>query len=196
MPGLYVLPSSWLLNASPDDVWNTVAGPEMDWPQWWPGCTRQEVSRDPAAAGDRAEVLLSSTVRLQFRAALGYTLSVSLRPTAAQHPQSIAFDAAGDLAGSGQITLTPLAAGGGTRAGGWKDGGTGSVKTRMDSVQTRMDIEWRVRPTRPWMRLLTPVARPALTAAHTLLMRRGEKGLQRRLRRTPAEVQATGRRSP
>ena len=188
MPGLYVLPSSWLLDASPEDVWEAVAGPEMDWPRWWPGCTRQDVSPAAAPSGDRAAVLLSSTVRLQFRAALGYRLSITLRPTAVDHPVSIDFDAAGDLAGSGQIRLTPLAA----------DGGT-------EPVQTRMDISWRVRPTRPWMRLLTPVARPVLTAAHALLMHRGEKGLQRLLRRAaggtrqsaPAQaLQATRRGRP
>ena len=168
MPGLYILPSCWLLDAGPEEIWAVVASSDMSWPRWWPGCTLEDLSTSsggpvPAAAegpgGDA--LLLSATARLQFRAALGYRLAITVRPTRAEFPEIIEFDAGGDLAGCGRIRLEP-----GPREG-----------------LTRMLIDWRVTPTRRWMRLLTPVARPAFTAAHGLLMRRGEKGLRRELQR-------------
>ena len=161
MPGLYVLPSCWLLDASPEDVWDVVAAGDMSWPRWWPGCSLQELSVPDGAAGEDPEaVLLAGTARLQFRAALGYRLSITVSPTAAEHPHLIEFDAGGDLEGTGRIRLERLP--------GTPD-------------RTRMAIDWRVTPARRWMRLLTPLARPAFTAAHGLLMRRGEKGLRREL---------------
>ncbi|MCQ1950063.1 hypothetical protein NNX28_09000 [Arthrobacter sp. zg-Y859] len=178
MPGLYILPSSWLLNATPEAVWETVASPEMSWPRWWPGCTLQDLATDPGAdTADPTSQLLATTVRLRFRAALGYDLSITIQPTAAVRPRIIEFDAGGDLAGTGRIRLFPIAA---ATPGNAPD----------DAAQTRMDIDWRVRPTRRWMRLLTPVARPAFAAAHSLLMRQGERGLRREL------AQATRRGLP
>ncbi|MCQ1946871.1 hypothetical protein [Arthrobacter sp. zg-Y1116] len=173
MPGLYILPSSWLLDATPEAVWETVASPDMSWPRWWPGCTLQDLATDPRAEADAETAdptaeLLATTVRLRFRAALGYHLSITIHPTAAARPRIIEFDAGGDLAGTGRIRLFPVPA----AAPGNAPGG---------AAQTRMDIDWRVRPTRPWMRLLTPVARPVFTAAHSLLMRQGERGLRREL---------------
>ena len=172
MPGLYILPSCWRLDAAPEDIWAVVAASDMSWPRWWPGCTLEELSvPDDADTGSPDALLLASTARLQFRAALGYRLSITIRPTAADHPHVIEFDAGGDLAGTGRIRLSPDAAA---------------------PHRTQMSIDWRVRPTRRWMRLLTPVARPVFTAAHSLLMRRGERGLQRELLR----AQATGRGRP
>ncbi|MCC9204890.1 hypothetical protein [Arthrobacter sp. zg-Y769] len=169
MPGLYILPSSWLLDATPEAVWQTVASPEMSWPQWWPGCTLQELATCPdAETTDPTAELLATTARLQFRASLGYRLSITIRPTNAVRPRIIEFDAGGDLAGTGRIRLFPVPAADPAEAG-------------REPEQTRMDIDWRVRPTRAWMRVLTPVARPAFTAAHALLMRQGERGLRREL---------------
>ena len=180
MPGLYILPSCWLLDAAAEDVWEVVAGREMSWPQWWPGCTLVDLSSPPVPAGtDPVSILLATSARLQFRAALGYRLTITISPTAAVYPRVIEFDAGGDLRGTGRITLSA-------------DG--------QDAGRTRMSIDWRVTPTRRWMQLLTPVARPAFTLAHSLLMRRGEKGLGRELRRRnrgelPRD-QATGRGRP
>ena len=183
MPGLYILPSSWLLDATPETVWETVASPEMSWPRWWPGCTLQDLATDPCAdTADPAGQLLATTVRLQFRASLGYRLSITIQPTSAARPHTIEFDAGGDLVGTGRIRLFPVPPGtAGEPAHGNAHGG---------GVQTRMDIDWRVRPTRRWMRALTPVARPVFTAAHSLLMREGERGLRREL------AQATRRGRP
>ncbi|WP_229959248.1 hypothetical protein [Arthrobacter sp. zg-Y750] len=169
MPGLYNLPSCWLLPAGPEEIWALVAGSDMSWPRWWPGCTLEELTTAPeAATGTDDARLLATTAALQFRAALGYRLSISIRPTRADFPRLIEFDAGGDLVGTGRIRLAP--------------------DPRVPQ-RTRMLIDWRVTPTRPWMRLLTPVARPVFTAAHSMLMRRGEQGLRRELRRNQATRQ-------
>ena len=174
MPGLYILPSSWLLDATPEAVWETVASPEMSWPRWWPGCTLQDLATDPYAdTADPAGQLLVTTVRLQFRAALGYRLSITIQPTSAARPHSIDFDAGGDLVGTGRIRLFPVPAD--------TPGPTQGEPVHAILPQTRMDIDWRVRPTQRWMRVLTPVARPVFSAAHSLLMRQGERGLRREL---------------
>ncbi|MDM7989147.1 hypothetical protein [Arthrobacter sp. zg-Y877] len=173
MPGLYVLPSSWLLNAPPESVWEIVASPDMSWPRWWPGCTLQDLATDTASADPTAQ-LLATAVRLQFRASLGYRLSITIKPTTAVQPKIIEFDAGGDLVGTGRIRLFPVPA----------------PEAGLPAEQTRMDIDWKVRPTLRWMRMLTPVARPAFTAAHALLMKQGERGLCREL------AQATRRGRP
>ena len=131
----------------------------MSWPDWWPGCTLakgMEVAAGPGASSD--ERLLATTATLNFKAFLGYTLSVSYHPTLVDSPNEIAFAAGGDLAGEGRVTLTALS-----------------------DDRTQMVIEWRVRPTNRWMTFLSPVARPAFTYAHATLMRRGEEGLRNHL---------------
>ncbi|KAD3632979.1 hypothetical protein GD627_09000 [Arthrobacter yangruifuii] len=131
MPGLYILPSSWLLDATPEAVWETIASPDMSWPRWWPGCTLQELATGPSAdPGDPIARLLGTTVRLQFQAAPGYRLSVAIHPTRALRPRNIEFDADGDLAGTGRMRLFPASSPGpgwrpgpGSRLGsGWRPG--------------------------------------------------------------------------
>lgn len=176
MPGLYNLPSCWLLPAGPEDVWEVVAGSDMSWPRWWPGCSLEDVSTAPDADTDHPDArLLATTAALRFRAAPGYRLAITIRPTRVDYPRLIEFDAGGDLVGTGRIRLSP---------------------DRRDAQRTRMEIDWQVTPTRRWMLLLTPVARPLFTAAHGLLMRRGERGLRRELHRERHSIQATRQGRP
>ena len=133
-----------------------IADPNMAWPDWWPGCTlAKPLERTPVTGTLAKELLLATTATLNFKASLGYTLSVSYHPTLVDSPNEITFDAGGDLEGEGRVILSA------------KDDG-----------QTQMDIEWRVRPTSRWMTFLSPVARPAFTYAHAALMRQGETGLR------------------
>ena len=103
-------------------------------------------------------MLKSTTAHLTFHAPLGYTLTISVHPTKVEPLQLIEFDAGGHLVGTGHVTLSEVGAG-----------------------QTRMDIEWCVRPTQRWMNLLGMVASPVFKAAHAHMMRRGEEGLIRAL---------------
>lgn len=153
---LYDLSSSWTFSKTRQEVWEVIADPNMAWPNWWPGCTLgKPLERNPDPGTTNKELLLASTATLNFKASLGYTLSVTYHPTHADAPNEITFDAGGDLNGEGRVTLSSIGDG-----------------------QTQMDIEWRVRPTSRWMAFLSPVARPAFTYAHAALMRRGEAGLR------------------
>lgn len=132
----------------------------MSWPNWWPKCTfAGPLVRTDVASNTQEAVLKATTAPLNFRAALGYTLTITIHPTKVLTPRQIEFDAGGHLEGTGRVTLHPEAKG----------------------QATRMDIEWRVRPTQRWMNFLAPIAAPAFTAAHALMMRQGERGLVRAL---------------
>lgn len=153
---LYDLSSTWTFPNTQQEVWDVIADPNMAWQDWWPGCTKgAPVEREPDTGITNNDLLLASTATLNFKASLGYTLSVTYHPTHADPPNEVTFDAGGDLVGEGRVTLASIGDG-----------------------QTKMYIEWQVRPTSHWMALLSPVARPAFTYAHAALMRRGEAGLR------------------
>ena len=157
---LFDLGSTWHLPATPEKVWAIIADVEMSWPNWWPRCSfAAPLVRTEPKSDSQEDVLKATTAYLNFKASLGYTLTITIHPTKVVTPREIEFDAGGHLSGTGKVTLTPEA----------------------NDKATRMDIEWKVRPTQRWMSLLTPIAAPAFTAAHTLMMRQGEKGLLRAL---------------
>lgn len=154
-PRLYDLHSSWDLAATPWEVWAIIADVNMSWPDWWPHCTfAGPLDRQQPASPSQEDVLKATTAYLNFNAPLGYTLTISIHPTAVRTSSEIAFQAGGDLVGTGRVSLT-----------------------KGDDETTRMDIEWRVRPTQTWMNVLSPLASPIFTAAHAHMMRQGEKGL-------------------
>lgn len=164
-PRLFDLTSTWQLPATPTKVWGVIADIDMSWPQWWPHCTSAAPLQRTEATGEtQEEILKATTAHLNFKAFLGYTLTLAIHPTRVAKPREIEFDAGGHLHGTGRVTLIPLEQG---RA-------------------TRMEIEWRVRPTQRWMNLLTPIAAPAFMAAHALMMRKGEKGLVQALTKQTA----------
>jgi hypothetical protein len=155
-PRLFDLSSTWHIPATPDRVWAIIADVDMSWPNWWPRCSfAAPLVRTAAKSSSQEDILKATTAHLNFKAALGYTMTISIHPTEVTAPSEIDFDAGGHLEGTGRVTLSPEAQG----------------------EATRMDIEWRVRPTQRWMKLMAPIAAPAFTAAHSLMMRQGERGL-------------------
>jgi len=81
-----------------------------------------------------------------------------MRTTRVEKPAIIEGVADGELAGTGKWTLTP-------RRGG-----------------TDVRYDWHVDATKPWMRTLGPILRPAFEWNHDVIMRWGYEGLRRRLR--------------
>ncbi len=159
-PRLFDLSSSWHLPATPEAAWAIIADVDMSWPNWWPQCSYAgPLTRTEPQSNSQEDVLKATTAHLNFKAALGYTLTVTIHPTEVIAPREIEFNAGGHLEGTGRVTLSPEANG----------------------AATRMDIEWRVRPTQRWMNILTPIAAPVFTAAHALMMRQGERGLLKAL---------------
>lgn len=159
-PRLFDLSSTWHLPAPPELVWAIIADIDMSWPQWWPQCSfAAPLSRTEARSNTQEDILKATTACLNFKASLGYTLTISIHPTNVIAPKEIDFDAGGHLQGTGRVRLLPEEQG----------------------QATRMAIEWRVRPTQRWMNFLTPIAAPVFTAAHALMMRQGAKGLMKAL---------------
>lgn len=154
-PARYLLHTRWSLAAPVDRVWDVLADPRMSWPAWWPQCTADTEAAGPDPEPPAGEALLGRTARVAFRAGPGYTLHLAIRPTIVRAPHFIEFDAGGDLSGVGRVALVAA-----------------------DGDRTAVHIHWAVRPTRRWMGLLSPLARPVFTAAHGAVMRRGERGLR------------------
>jgi hypothetical protein len=50
-----------------------------------------------------------------------------------------------------------------------------------EGARTFVRYDWEVRATKPWMRLLAPVARSLFSWNHDAVMKDGERGLRRRL---------------
>lgn len=165
-PRLFDLSSAWHLPATPERVWAIIADVNMSWPDWWPHCSHAApLTRTEPKSSAQEDILKATTAHLNFKASLGYTLTIRIHPTEVTAPSEIDFDAGGHLEGTGRVTLA----------------------TEEQGKATRMDIEWRVRPTQRWMNVLAPIAAPAFTAAHSLMMRQGEKGLIQALaNQTPA----------
>jgi hypothetical protein len=92
--------------------------------------------------------LKGARYRTAFGTALPYTLSFDLLVTAADRPRALDSVASGELQGSGHWRLQEASAGG-----------------------TNVRYVWLVGTTKRWMNLLAPVARPAFSWNHDVLMR-------------------------
>ena len=94
--------------------------------------------------------------RFTWRSVLPYELSFDTRVVEIERPHLIRGQATGELEGTGTWRL-------------FEGHGTAAV------------YEWRVRTTRRWMNVLGPVARPAFTWNHDIVMRQGAAGIAREL---------------
>lgn len=118
-----------------------------EWPRWWPAVEATEVL-DPGGA-DR----VGAVVRYVVRAPLGYRLAVRTRVAEVAPPTLVAVRVLGELDGTGRWTLAP------------RDHGV------------RIRQLWEVSTTKPWMRAVAPLARPAFRWSHDRAARRGGEGL-------------------
>lgn len=126
-----------------------------DWPQWWRAVKRVELLHAGDADG------LGAERQLTWRTALPYELTFVMRTTRIEPMSVIEGQAIGELDGIGRWTP--------------RDGGS----------ETLVRYEWQVSVTRPWMRTLAPLLRPAFTWNHHVVMRWGYQGLCRRLGAAP-----------
>jgi uncharacterized protein YndB with AHSA1/START domain len=90
--------------------------------------------------------------RFTWRSVLPYSLSFEMRATRVERPYLIQGRATGELEGVGTWRL-------------YRGQGTAVV------------YDWRVRTTKPWMNIFGPLARPAFTWNHDVVMRQGSEGL-------------------
>ncbi|MEO6606736.1 MAG: hypothetical protein ABIN55_14120 [Aeromicrobium sp.] len=114
-------------------------------------------SDDPMAWWGPVEVVDYDGSNLSVRAAshFGYRLAFQLKNLQLSRPDTLTFDADGDLRGTGVVTFT--------------DG--------TDGRSSAMDIDWHVATDRRWMRWTGWVLRPVFVAGHNVIMRQGEEHL-------------------
>ncbi|MCU1432614.1 MAG: polyketide cyclase [Actinotalea sp.] len=124
-----------------------------DWPRWWPAVSATRTILPGRPDG------VGRVNGYLLRAPLGYRLGVVTRTIEVSAPRRVVVAVSGHLAGTGTWTL----------------------EREDDGV--RVDQVWEVAATRPWMRLLAPVARPAFRWSHDRAARRGGEGLARWLAR-------------
>jgi uncharacterized protein YndB with AHSA1/START domain len=136
---------------APPEAVFDVIGDSLRWPEWWRGVRAVTELTDHEPEG------LGNRRRYVFRSSLPYDLVFDMRVTRFERPLALFGQAAGELEGEGRWTFAPAAGG------------------------THVRYEWDVRTTRWWMNLLAPIARPAFTWNHGVIMRRGEAGLRRLL---------------
>jgi uncharacterized protein YndB with AHSA1/START domain len=121
------------------------------WPEWWRGVERVTLLEP----GDDDRV--GSRYRIAWRSRMPYELEFDFTVRSREAPRLMEGDAVGELTGSGRWRLFQ------------EDGVTAVL------------YEWNVETTKPWMKLLAPVARPAFEYNHNVVMRWGGEGLARRL---------------
>lgn len=122
------------------------------WPDWWQG-VEDVIEID---SGDARRV--GSVYRITWRApVLAYRVRFDFTVGAVAEPAAMTGTAAGVLEGAGTWRLF-----------------------EQDGV-CAVTFDWEVRIARRWIGALAAVARPALTASHQRLMRRGGRDLARRM---------------
>lgn len=126
-----------------------------DWPVWWRGVERVELVR--AGRPDGVGTIRSYT----WRSRLPYRLTFTLETTRVEPHVLIEGRASGELEGIGRWRLT-----------------------RAEGV-TEVRYDWKVTPTKRWMRLAEPIARPLFRWNHDVVMEWGRQGLLRRVGTAP-----------
>lgn len=102
---------------------------------------------------------VGEVARFSWRSLLPYTLAFDLRVTRVERPNVIEGDATGELEGVGVWRL-------------------------FEGPCTAVIYEWRVRTTKLWMNVFGPLARPAFSWNHDIVMRQGGEGLAERVNAT------------
>jgi len=121
------------------------------WPEWWKGVERVEVTREGDASG------VGSVRSYTWKSKLPYRLSFEAETIRVESPHQLEARAFGELQGSGLWRLT----------------------SEVDATVARYD--WKVDATKPWMRVVAPVARPLFEWNHDVIMGWGAQGLANRL---------------
>jgi uncharacterized protein YndB with AHSA1/START domain len=93
----------------------------------------------------------------KWKTALLYTLAFEMRVTRSEPPHVLESSARGELEGVGRWELKEM------------------------ERFTRVTYDWQVRTTKSWMNLMAPLARPAFSWNHNVIMDEGGRALAERL---------------
>jgi uncharacterized protein YndB with AHSA1/START domain len=146
---VYSFVTHWLFDAPIEPVWEALDAAER-YPEWWPSIVEyRDLTPKIHGLGARAERVVKG--RLPYR--LRYTTTV----TRYEPRHEIAYDAVGDLTGSGRFALH-------------EEGG-----------RTHVVFHWEVSTSGTWLNLLAPFFKPLFAWNHNWVMAQGECGLAKRL---------------
>lgn len=158
----YDFTSVWRISAPVRQCWDFLTLPDQTWTAWWPSLRHIDVQRadrpkEPKASGilDEQDTIVGTTAACTWRSPVGHQLRFVLTLTDVEPSRRIVLSSEGDLDGTAVVNFAP--------------NGTGSELT----------VTWKIRTTRRWMNVTAPVLRPVFRWGHHVVMRRGERGLNR-----------------
>jgi hypothetical protein len=160
----YSFVTIWQFHEPIDRVWAAIEAAE-DYPRWWPDilyykCLTPDNPRGVGAQGQRA-----------VHGFLPYSLQYTTRITKCQAPHDLVYDAAGDLVGNGRFVLKEIPR---------DEAACGASNTL-----TEVTIYWNVNTNGRWLNRLAPLLKWLFAANHNYVMRRGQRGLAKWLKRNP-----------
>jgi hypothetical protein len=152
----YEFDTTWRVAGTIDEV-KAVLSDGSTLPRWWPSVYLQVTPRRDGGADG-----VGSVIDLHTKGWLPYTLRWSLTITEPITDTGFALSADGDLNGTGQWTFT------------------------QDGPEVVITYHWQVSATKPLLRRLSWLLKPAFAANHRWAMKRGEESLRLELRRRRA----------
>ena len=149
----YHFVTEWRVAGTVEEV-KAVLGDAASLTRWWPAVYLEVTQLEP---GGRDGV--GRAVDLHTKGWLPYTLRWTLRITEPLTDAGFALTAEGDLEGTGRWTF------------------------HQDGPEVAITYDWRVHATKPLLRRLGWLLKPAFAANHVWAMRKGEESLRLELRR-------------
>lgn len=147
----YEFTTVWVFDAPIEKVWEAIKDSES-WSVWWKGVLEVKELK----SGD--EKGIGKIVRSTWKSKLPYKLEFDSEIVRIEELKLIEARAFGELEGVGL----------------WQLENQGENKTRVQ-------YDWRVKTTKAWMNLLSPIAKPFFRWNHNVIMRWGGEGLAKRL---------------
>ncbi len=158
--------TEWRVPGTVEEV-KAVLGDAEALPRWWPSVYLGVDQREAGGPGGVGRV-----VDLHTKGWLPYTLRWTLRITEPLTDTGFALEATGDLVGTGRWTFA------------------------QDGPEVVITYDWRISATKPLLRRLAWLLKPAFAANHRWAMRRGEESLRLELRRRRNPEAAASVRAP
>lgn len=145
--------TTWRVPGTIEEV-KAVLGDARTLPEWWPAVYLQVDVVEPGGPDT-----LGAVVDLHTKGWAPYTLRWTLRVTEPITDSGFALEATGDLQGTGVWTFA------------------------QDGPEVVITYDWRISATKPLLRRLSWLLKPAFAANHHWAMRTGEESLRLELRR-------------
>jgi uncharacterized membrane protein len=147
----YEFVTIWKFDAPLEEVWKVIKDSEK-WSEWWKGVLWVEQTK----AGD--ENGIGSIHRSTWKSALPYRIQFDTELINIEHQKIIEAKAFGELEGYGLWTFTKL-----------------------NDNQTKVRYDWKIKTTKRWMNIFSPIAKPFFQWNHDVIMNWGGEGLAKKL---------------